>query len=62
MATRERAYRGEEVVTVLKGKIGGRGQTEIRNSHGFTETVKARELERIPADDKHSRLRYGDPE
>ena len=62
MPERLRAYRGEEVVTVLKGKIGGRGSTTIRNSHGFTETVKSKELSRIVGNEKLAKLRYGDPE
>lgn len=62
MPERVRAYRGDELVTVLKGKIGGRGSTQIRNSHGFPETVKAKELKAIPADEKVAKLRYGDPE
>lgn len=62
MAERERAYRGEEVVTVLKGKIGGKGSTQIRNSYGFTETIKAKELKRIPSEEKVAKLHYGEPE
>lgn len=58
MPERERAYRGEEIVTVLEGRIGSKRLVTIRNSRGFVEKVRGKELGRIPANDPKSKLRY----
>jgi hypothetical protein len=62
MPERQRAYRGEEVVTVLKGKPGSRGKVEIRNAFGFTEAVPGKSLKAIPADEPVAKLRFGEAE
>jgi hypothetical protein len=62
MPERQRAYRGEEVVTILKGKPGGRGKCDIRNAHGYEEkAVPAKTLVPVPEDEPHAVLHYGDP-
>ena len=52
MARRERAYLGEEIVTVLSA-TGNRknAKVEVRNAFGFVKTVKASELRRMTDDD-----------
>ena len=62
MAERERAYRGQELVTVLEGKIGKRGRVKIRNGHGFVEEVSGKVLTPVPKTDKLAKLRYGKDE
>jgi hypothetical protein len=57
---RERAYRGSELVTIIKGRIG-RGTVEIRNAHGFIETVKGKELTAIDPREPESKLTFEKP-
>lgn len=60
MPERKRAYRGEEVVTILKGRPGRRGKVEIRNAFGYTETVDGKTLQAIPADEPIAKLKFGE--
>lgn len=63
MPERKRAYRGEEIVTILKGKVGSRGKVTIRNAYGFVEEdIPAKTLTKIPADEPIAVLHYGEPE
>jgi hypothetical protein len=59
MPVRERARRGDELVTVLEGKIGGRGKTTIRNQFGYTETVKSNTLTRLGKGEPERELHFG---
>lgn len=64
MAERQRAYRGEELVTVLDGieRVGKRGKVKIRNQHGFVEEeVDGRDLELVPDNEPHATLKYQTP-
>ncbi len=56
---RERAMRGDEMVTILReyGRKPG-ADVLIRNSHGFTETVKQRDLSKLPDDEPTARFTY----
>lgn len=58
MPERQRAYRGQELVTILKGRPGKRGKVEIRNAFGFKETVNGKDLEPVPESESNAVLRY----
>ena len=58
MPERLRAYQGDKTVTILKGRIGGRGKTTIRNSFGFEEVVPSNTLRPIPEGEPGRVLRY----
>jgi len=62
MPERERAYRGDELVTVIEGTPGKRGKVKIRNQYGFLEEVSGKSLTPLDKDDKFKTLRYGAPE
>jgi len=62
MPERIRARYGEHVVTILEGKIGGRGKTKIRNAFGFEEEVAANKLEHIPKTEPEARLKFASPD
>lgn len=60
MPERIRARRGQEIVTVLRGKPGKRGKVEIRNSFGYRETINGKELVPVPEDEAEAKLRYAE--
>lgn len=62
MATHERprARRGQEVVTILKGRAGSRGKVEIRNGFGYREEVSGKDLEPINEGEPNAKLKFED--
>ena len=63
---RTRAYLNEDgnprqLVTILNGRIGGRGTTEIRDGYGNVRDVKSNLLERIPSNDPAAKLKFEAP-
>jgi hypothetical protein len=63
MATRERAYLGEEIVTVLSSDGNGKNaNVEIRNAFGFVTTVKAHELKKMDDADPSKSFVFASPE
>lgn len=63
---RQRAYLNEDgkpiqTVTVLSGRIGGRGTTEIRDGYGSVRDVKASLLTRISSKEPHAKLTFEVP-
>jgi hypothetical protein len=63
MAKRERAYLGEEIVTVLSADGNGRNaKVEVRDMWGFIKIVKASELKRMSPDDPHASFEFANSE
>lgn len=64
---RLRAYWNEkggaqrQLVTIINGRIGGRGKTEIRDQFGNLRDVPAKELERIASTEPHAKLTFEPP-
>jgi len=58
MASRQRAYHKGKLVTIIDGRIGGRGKTKIRTGHGFTEEVPAKELSAVRDDDPRAGFKF----
>lgn len=56
--TRQHAYLGDAVVTILRGRVGGRGKTEIRDQFGFVKEVSASDLSEIDPVEPNAVLKY----
>jgi hypothetical protein len=50
-----------QLVTIIGGRIGGRGKTEIRDQFGNLREVPAKELERIASTEPHAKLTFEPP-
>jgi hypothetical protein len=63
MAKRERAYLGEEIVTVLSADGNGRNaKVEVRDMWGFVKIVKASELKRMDESDPAKTFEFASPD
>lgn len=62
MPERLRAYLDGELVTILDGKIGGKGKTKIRTGFGFEQEVSAKKLTKIPKEEPEHSFRFTSPE
>ena len=63
MARRERAYLGEQIVTVLSADGNGKNaNVEIRDAFGYVQIVKAHELTKMDEADPLKRFDFASPE